>query len=342
MGPTTVIAVRCALVASLLSLAPPALAYETDQLTWRDRPLVDGLEPANAEMTRLIDLAVAMTNRVTGCRAEPERAHAALARRVSRFTASRRWAWKRGFWRAPGFGVYTKWMEQSGELDRIPFEDREDFYGDLTIWQAPILHVAGPCSTFEIAGVRLGSDKMDHFLSEGFHYWKKSRKGVDPARGVEWGTRTENEIYGLMTSLAFSFADLRANWDGYTFYASLLEPDSVVTRAEDGCLARTRDFDWSEYVDDQYDEVHTPPVFPPRLEERLAAAIRARAPAYCAGLPTWAPDGWAAVRQTHAIAGDEPWIGSKAPPPTDPYELDVLCATLGSHAATPKVKTRRR
>ena len=334
MGRTTVAGLRWALSAALWASCPVAWAYEADQLTERERTLVDVLEPANAEMDRLLDEAVERANRATRCLADPDRTHAVLARKVAHMTARPSYAKERGFWRGFGIGVYARWIESAPGIDRIDFASRNDIYGELTFWQAPILHVAGSSSTFQVGGVRVGSDKFDHFLSLGFAYWRASRGGTDWVRAVEHGTRTEKTIYGLWSSEAFSFADLRSNWDGFRFYATLLEPGSVLTVGDDGCVERSRGFDWSEYVDERWDEVLTPSLYTKSVQRRLSETLARRAWIYCSALPLWAPEGWDAVHERYAIDGNEPWIGRTAPQPTDPFDLDDVCAAFAAEGGS--------
>ncbi len=126
-----------------------------------------------------------------------------------------------------------------------------------------------------------------------------------------------------MTSNAFSYADLRANWDGYRFYTSLLGPESVVQKARDGCLQRTRTYDWAAYIDDAYDEVLDPPVFTRKVTSSVRERIAAHRDMVCRGYEAWGPI-YETSRATLA-SSDPPWVGPSAPQRTDPWGLDHVC-----------------
>ena len=271
-------------------LTTVGLAYETDQLTHRQRPLTDASATADQIMDRLLADAVAQTNRRTRCTAPADEVHRTLARAIHRATSRGRWVWRRGVTRAPGFSTFSKALEIS-DADRHGFDDRSDVFGDLEVWHSLILSLAGPCSTFEVASVRLGSDKFDHFLAVGFDYWRHSRRGTDPRRAARLGVRTERSLFGLTTSKAFSWADLRANWSGYGFYRDLLGPDSVLALQDDGCVAQVEPWRWSDWVDAGWDEVFNPPRFTRVVERRVLAHLVDHRPEICHGRRGWDPDG---------------------------------------------------
>jgi hypothetical protein len=305
-------------------VADPALAYETDQLTWRDLQLADSTAYANQVANELIGVAVAGTNAETACQGTDDELRELLARHVHDATSKRQGVWERGPFRAPGFSRFSAALETSPEVDRFAFSRREDLYGDMTLWQSVILTMAGPCSTFEIAGVRTGSDKFDHFLDTGYHYFAEERRHGDPRAGVERGTQTEREFYGMLTSKAFSYADLRANWDGWRFYEGLLSPGSTVARGDDGCLRVAAPFDWRDWVGPEWDEVLNPPVYTRLVERRVLATLEARRDEVCASRERWDHDRWR--EDDLATLPPRPdYVAGPAPARRDPWQLEALC-----------------
>lgn len=317
---------RVALASLVLVLAHPAGAYETDQLTDRHVPLVDAAPVANARVDEVLDLAAADTNRITECEADDETTRKVLARRIYHYTARR----KRVPWRGPvrgfGFGTYSAWLE-SAPIDLRTFPDRGDIYGGIAVPDSVILGSVGPCSTLNLAGVLLGTDKIDHFWTEGLHYAQRSNWGRAPERALRFGTGTERSYYGMLTSNAFSYADLRANWDGYRFYVGLLGEESVLRRDDDGCVQRVAGFDWADWVDWEYDEVLNPPVFAPRVQELLTYRLKGRRAEYCDSWSEWGPGFEAHLDE--ALATDPVYVRGKAPPRRDPYDLPALCGPAG-------------
>lgn len=309
-----------------LALFPPApaRAYETDQLTHRSRPLADAAPVADALADEVLATAIRHTNRRTGCRAGPDRTRRVLARQIYRHAARSRPIWSRGPFRMWGHGRYSALLETDTRVERFDFADRDDVFGGLSLRESVILHLAGPASTVQIAGVRVGTDKFDHFFQEGYRYFERSHWGAVPVLAVEWGTRTERTYFGTLTSRTFSFADLRANYDGYEFYAGLLREGSPIRRQDDGCVGQVRPWAWSAIVDWQYDEVLNPSVFAPIVQWGLQRRLDETRDQVCAEYRDW---GGEPYRETlsRALHGTPSYLYGPYPTRGDPFQLDALC-----------------
>ncbi|MCA9566880.1 MAG: hypothetical protein KC656_03520, partial [Myxococcales bacterium] len=228
------------------------------------------------------------------------------------------WVLRRGVFRAPGFTRYTRALYRS-EAERFAFEDRDDIYGDVSAFESPILFLAGPGPTYAIGGQRVGSDKLDHFLSVGFAYYRHTARGGTEEEAVRSGVRTEYRLWGMFTSRTFSFADLRANHDGYRFYAELLEPGSAFDRDTDGCVERVGAWSWAAWVHAQWDEVLDPSVYAEVVGQRVLDTLAARRAAVCSSRKAW-DDGVRAWAEP-----DAPWLAGPRPVQGDPFQLDALC-----------------
>lgn len=316
----------------MLLLFSLAAAYETDQLTDRASPLEDALEPANAQMNAILADAVARTNRETRCAAGDVATRESLARHIFHLTSRDTKIEGRKGLEGFGYGAYSAWLE-TAPIDKRSFEDRRDIYGAVDADESLILATAGVCSTVQLGGVLLGTDKVDHFLGEGYAYAVVSGWGRKPGRAIRWGTGTELTFFGLLTSAAFSFADLRANWDGYRFYTTLLSPESAFARDQEGCVVQTRPFDWTEWVDTEYDEVLNPSVYVKRVGAEVTNRLDAHREDYCNGYQVWGNG--LRDRVLHAIQTEPPYAARGAPERTDPFQLDALCA--GTNPLPPPV-----
>lgn len=326
-GRTGGLALAIRMIALLVSTA---FAYETDQLTDRDAPLADALDYANATMNDLLDAIVADLD------AKPHTAVAPVTRGVI--------AWRirhdvdyterlhgRGFWRGFGYGHYSVALE-TGPIDRRSFLERTDIYGGLGLFQSLILHVAGPCSTINLAGFHVGTDKIDHFLVDGYETWRHSHDGTDDAGAIDWATRTENTWLGHYTSGAFSYGDLRADYDGYRFYAGLLGPDSVIGLAADGGVVRKRSWDWTEWVSADWDEVLNPNVYNRGVQKGVSARLDADRASVCASYARWGDDRYRTALAAR-VAAPPDWAGPRAPARFDPFQLDALCGSVAGGQA---------
>ncbi|MDP2308831.1 MAG: hypothetical protein Q8P18_22610 [Pseudomonadota bacterium] len=226
-----------------------------------------------------------------------------------------------------GFGAYTAWLEES-EVERRAFRDRSDVYGGLLPGESMMLDTVGVCSTIELAGVLMGTDKPDHFWAQGYEYERQSGWGKHPERAVEWGTQSERGQYGLLTSNVFSFADLHANFRGFQFYQALLGRQSVLQRDDKGCVAIVGQFDWKDWVDDGMDEVLNPSVYIESVEVGVRRRLQEQRAELCAAYELWGA-GYEARRDRvmHEVVNE---YSSAAPKRTDVLELAVLCAPLSS------------
>lgn len=308
----------------MLLLAPAALAYETDQITRRLAPLADAAPAANAEVDRMLAEAIRRTNDTSQCRWKDLATRKLLAFEIYRVTGHAEYVPDRGEFAGMGHGAYAAWLETAPNVERRTFLDRSDIYGDLTPAEALVLGAAGVCSTVNLGGVLMGTDKPDHFFSQGFEYLVLSRFGKNDARALAWGTTSERGPYGLLTSDAFSWADLYANWQGYQFYKALLTEGSVLARDEDGCVTQTRPWSWAEWLDDAADEALNPPVYTPEVAVSVRGRLARERETVCAEYATWGPA--VAARRAEILVREAPRATPKAPARQDEWGLDTLCA----------------
>ncbi len=300
------------------------LAYESDTLTEREQPLPDVTDQLDEWVNLVIRESIDATNEKTQCRQQdPDQVIKILGKEIHDRTAANEMVNDRGGLRAFGFDRLSAWIEKGGVPHRA-FDDRRDIFGSLTFKESPLLLWAGVCSTVRVNGVLVGSDKLDHFFEEGFKAWKRARWGEEPLAGVEWAVKTENGKYGLSTSEAFSFGDLRADDDGTTFYETLLDPGGVAVIGEDGCLDLAEPFTWRDWVNWEYDEVLNPPVYTPEVQQGVTRHLAMNREVYCASYESWGgPDYEEHLR---AVLTTPPAYSTPdAPPRTDPFRLGDLC-----------------
>lgn len=306
----------------LTLLASVAIAYESDTLTDRHVELPDVTHILDRRTQDILDDAIAWTNRRTGCEADLERTRRLLARAIHVRTANNELVGDRGGLRAFGFDRYSAWIEKGGAARRS-FDDRRDIFGSATVREAPLLKWAGVCSTVRVHDVLLGTDKLDHFFEEGHKAWKKSEYGEDLDAAIAWATETENTIYGLKTSDTFSWADLRADFDGLHFYDTLLDDGSVAVLGPDGCVVAGAPFTWADWVTWEYDEVLNPSVHTPSAQMGITRHLELNREAYCSSYRIWG-EGYS-EHLARVLATRPIYASDEAPPRSDPYQLDQLC-----------------
>lgn len=330
---------RTSAVAPLLMVlvggaALPAAAHEVDPLTGRGTPLPDAAPVANALLDGILADAAAATNRRLGCGAPAERTRRVLAAQVYRRTGPDELVWHEGFRRAFGHGRYSALLETDPRITRLDFPHREDLFGDISLRRSVILHTIGPASTVNLAGVWLGTDKVNHFFAEGYTYARKSDWGLDPARAYRWGTRTERTYYGKVTSKAFSWADLEANAAGFRFYTGLLEPGSVLGQDAAGCVVPVRSWDWAAVVAPSWDEAQNPPHYTRPVQEAISDVLEDRREEACAAWEALGGEAYSA-RLEETLSTVPSVVVGRHPPRIDPFTLGALCGEERSAAVSP-------
>ena len=320
---------RASPVILLLALAlvgGSAAAWETDQLTQRATPLRDSAWIAELAMDTVVAQAVERTNARTGCRMGEADTRRVLAEELDELTATAQLAEGRSPLRRFGYGRYDAWLE-GDPGDQHVFDERQDIFGGLRAWQSVVLRAAGPCDTARLDDTLLGVDKIGHFFALGYDYFRRSRWGEDPERALRWGTRTERTYFGLLTSKAFSYADLAANWEGYRFYAGLLTEGSVVELGPTGCAVQVRGWDWSEWVNWELDEVLNPSVFTSQVQRGVSEHLQENRQEVCAEYAIWG-EGYTAHLADVLAAGAPRYVLGRHPERVDPFQLDALCGGL--------------
>jgi hypothetical protein len=247
-----------AIAVACIALAAPSRALETDQFyAWR-RSLADSSEALNAKVNFELDATLREINardagRETTCRQVVEAIH-------SRFTLFI-------------FQKIELWAQRTAVLSRIPADDREErsyrkdwIYGQVAWYD--LSRTVPPSPTIEIDGVRLGTDKISHFFSEGHYYleWYEAarRRGQSHDEAVETAVRRgiaiETTVLGGVISGVISPADLEANYHGLGWYLDLCEgAPPLLERTDAGWRLRDA-FDMRKFVTPEWDESYNPNV----------------------------------------------------------------------------------
>ncbi|RMF84550.1 MAG: hypothetical protein D6739_05780, partial [Nitrospirae bacterium] len=312
---------RGAAVALLaLAAALPAAALETDQYAAWGRPLADATPAVDAWFTRELDLTLAEHG--AGTCWDVTRAYQARLRFAFIFHPPEVWAGTSELVdRYPRSEAHWDAFEREGlYADRNPL--------DVSLWM-PI------SPTIEVGGVRIGTDKLAHFVSLGWHSYRKYRRlvarGVPPAeaerRLVRWALVGEKDLLlGYRTSGVLSLGDLEADLEGLLFYRDLCGgPDPVLERRE-GRWVRRRPVRIERYVTPEWDESYEPQIFRPGKWRRVRRALGRR----CAQLGgAWVRARWRAYAARDGLTVAEAVIlelaaEGKLPDPLG-YEIEAVC-----------------
>ena len=245
----------------LLILIAPATAgaFETDQFSNRDQVIAD----STSQMNRQVNLAIA--HAITG--KYGRRDDMQVVNGIYYKIGGKHWVDK-----------IERWAMETDEIDRLDTGNHESIYAGHPIWATRVASLFGVGATIKINAVLVGTDKFGHFLSQGRKFYRRWLKMHDESKAAEHSAYTERALFGQMTTGSYSNADLVANYEGYLFYRSLFEDNiiagkpSILQWKGDHWIMQ-RPFDWSDHVNDYWDEAlnvnHYDKLLYPHMKARL-------------------------------------------------------------------------
>ncbi len=257
-------AVALLLLAGLV--AAPAVPYETDQYSLRQVALEDAVdllnERVNEELARI----------AADWRRSADRGR--FARQVYVRLGGRHWVDR-----------LERWAIRNPAVDKTSLRRRQSVYRGLPIWATRMAFVFGVGPTIRVHGVLLGTDKIGHFLSQGWKYHRRHLRGLPLERVLGLGVRNEAGLFGWPSTGSYSNADLVANYEGYLFYLSLFEDDvlpgkpAIIAFGPDAARVQ-RSFDFRDHVNDYWDEALNPNHYDALLRKPMLARLRELCPEY--------------------------------------------------------------
>lgn len=247
-------------------MAAPGLCYETDQYCIGEDAFGDSVDPLNERVNE------ALAQIADEWRGPADQAR--FAREVYARLGGRHWVDR-----------LERWAIRSPAVDKAPRQPGQGVYHDLPFWAVRANFFFGIAPTIRIHGVSLGTDKIGHFISQGWKYHRRHRRGASPERVLRLGVRNEAGIFGSLTTGTFSNADLVANYEGYLFYLSLFEDDVILGKPaivawQPGGARIQRDFDFRDHVNDYWNEALNPNRFDSLLRKPMLERLRELCPDY--------------------------------------------------------------
>ncbi len=236
-----------------------AVAYETDPYTSRHIDIADSAPALDRQVNAALDELAASWRRG----ADEGRFAKALYRKLG----GRHWVDK-----------LERWAIKSPEVEKLPVTRRQSIYAQLPMYATRVAGIFGFGPTIKVNGALIGTDKLGHFLSQGWKFYRRYRRMGDEARAAKRSVTTEKAIFGRLTTGAYSNADIVANYEGYRFYRSLFEAGVVPGKGaifvwEAGKPVRRRNFAWADHVNAFWDEAINPNAYDrlllPLIEEVL-------------------------------------------------------------------------
>lgn len=264
-----------------LLLSRPGTASETDQLTERNTELAalpDSLEALDGWMNERLDAAAKRLNRRSRQKRLVELNPVLVASSLFVGPVAKEM-----------FSKIEVWIQADPRsVPRLELDMSRGIYAGTELLDARFTLIVGLASTIKVDGVLMGTDKLGHFLSQGYSYNELYRRlpadlpeeeKLDRLR--ELGHEMEVGPLGLATDGVYSPADQAANWAGFRFWQRLVDgPEPYLVEGPSGWV-RARDFSFAPYVNDDWDEALNPPFM---LDQGMADTVQANVDARCVAL----------------------------------------------------------
>lgn len=152
---------------------------------------------------------------------------------------------------SPWFGNLETWA-QSQPFDKCLSDT--SVYEGFGLIEAPVLKAAGLNYTIKVGTTIMGVDKLSHFMTEGYDYYKTEKRGETLNQILNIGTEEEEDAYGFRATGIKSYADMTANYFGYQFWKNMIDGPNPYIKCENGKWIQNRKFDWNDYVNPMFDE----------------------------------------------------------------------------------------
>lgn len=125
----------------------------------------------------------------------------------------------------------------------------QSIYQDFSFFLAPALYLARLGPLLRVGNYFIGSDKIGHFVTEGYSYYKilkDKNKSLDDA--LAFGENTEKTYFGLTLTGIYSYADLVANYHGLIdLWQKLISDDQ--SRSDTYVICKNKTYYQTELID---------------------------------------------------------------------------------------------
>ncbi len=273
----------------LFLLPATGVAYECDQYWNRLTPIEDSADLINQRFRAALE---EIADEWHG----PEDRRR-FATRVYQRLGSRHWV-----------DPIERWAMTDPAFDRLPQSNQETIYSGIPFWARRVSFFAGIGGTIRVGDTLVGTDKLGHFVSQGWKYYKRHLRGLTEEQVVTLGRRNERGWFGALFTGIYSNADLVANFEGYRFYRSLFEDDIIeglpaLVVFDSGKATVQRQFDIRHWVNDYWDEALNPNHYSDYVKRHLKGRLATLCGEYEQNPTAWRPEDVAHLRERYGLLG---------------------------------------
>lgn len=196
------------------------LAYEVDQFTNRDKVPADSTADINMIIKERIEKAVSNSNnqffglKQVDCQKDNKEARRVLFENLKSYLVSN-----------SDVGLVEKQVMKDENIDKRIIAVDQSIYNEAqqkNVILKGILKTFGIAPVIQVNEVQIGTDKLGHFLNEGYTLYLQNFSQSDEVKRkyntALFNKSTENDYFGLKTTGIKSYADLAANYEGYQFW----------------------------------------------------------------------------------------------------------------------------
>ncbi len=167
-----------------------------------------------------------------------------------------------------GLGPLQKWVREEADKKYI-IDVTDNIYSNVYLLPDRYFRTF----TVNVDDIYIAPDKIDHFFDQGYTYYVVSDFGKDQQKAIRRGIDGEYGFFGMKASGVFSFADLKSNYDGYVFYQHLFRErqgySPLFSVDGHGCVKKTRDFKWENWISWQWDELFNPSFYKAGIRKKI-------------------------------------------------------------------------
>ena len=152
-------------------------------------------------------------------------------------------------------GMIEEFAENDPSVKRVPNQLGSSIYADTPYSKSYYRSLVGLAPTVNVAGIKVGTDKIGHFIENGYYFQRQRAKGSSFNQLIQSAIDEEEGYLGWSTSGVKSYGDVAADLDGELFWANLAgRGPAPYFRCEGGKLVKQRDFHFAEYITAAWNE----------------------------------------------------------------------------------------
>lgn len=238
------------------------------------------------------------------------------------------------------------WINSTELVDRVPrgVDEYRDYRKSYLLSKTIPLDTARgllPSPTLQVNEIRIGSDKLAHFFSEGwwyFEWWQKNKADLSADelqhQLLLYGVNLEKWVQGNLLTGVISPADLEANYQGFIFYKQMCDAQKPLLYQNEGHWHFSETFDISSYVMPKWDESWNANIY----SKKRWKGVRQTMMTYCPMLQ----NEWVQQHRAHYAEHDEKTPTQElieelvaAGELPDPYSFDIIPVCEQSSEGSP-------